>query len=479
MSDSQSSSVPSWSDVHQKLRAKAEAARGTVTITSNGKTVSTYPHTTSSDALAIAPVFDSAVNEYASETIVERWNWEADLLSGEPEYSAEPYIGNRSFWLSVADAATELDRVHAPMPSPSLVDAALHELAIERPEPADELRNAAASVLVTVFSEPSWEAMARRQLEFFRSIRGEDAGDNPFVLTVPTTCNADILALAHYWTQQIERIGARACDTYHRLVFSCWREVLYRVARDAKPAPVNDTYAHNNEFWSALLMLATQSDARLAPPTPWAFHVPQTCQPRRNAEAVDSGPTLDFPAAKTWDEAARMQREAFVKLRGEDKVTGRLIASVPRTTIADVRQLAAYWSAGLAKVGGRSFADISYRHVIDRWLAAVREVDRIPLTADPGSVYERNVDFWEALMTIAIQVAVTAEAPTRWQLAKEAAVNAAKELPNTLKTAVNDFISRVVARPLLYAGIGVGGLVVVLLLLRRPGKSESKPESTS
>jgi hypothetical protein len=168
-----------------------------------------------------------------------------------------------------------------------------------------------------------------------------------------------------------------------------------------------------------------------------------------------------------------MQRDALAKLRGEDQVTGRLIGRVPRTTVADVRQLAAYWSTGLAKVGEHSQADISYRHVIDRWKAAVAEVDRIPLTADPASVYAHNIDFWEALMTIAIQVAVTAEAPSRWQLVKEATKHAIADLPNTLKKAVQDFLGGVLGKHLIYVGVGLGGLVLAVYLLRRCGKSEN------
>ena len=54
---------------------------------------------------------------------------------------------------------------------------------------------------------------------------------------VPATCNADVLALADYWTDQLARVGAHASDTYHRLVYSCWREVLHRVMRYAKHGP--------------------------------------------------------------------------------------------------------------------------------------------------------------------------------------------------------------------------------------------------
>jgi len=77
-------------------------------------------------------------------------------------------------------------------------------------------------------------------------------------------------------------------------------------------------------------------------------------------------------------------------------------------------------------------------------------------------------------MTIAIQVAVTAEAPTRWTLVKETAKHAIAELPNTLKTAANDLASGVLAKPLLYVGVGLGGLALTILLLRRSAKTETK-----
>jgi hypothetical protein len=364
MSDSHSFSVQSWSDVYQMLFAKAEASRGTVTLTVSSTPSVTFPHTTCRDAFALASVFDIAVDDHASGPLVARWIWETELLAGEPEGSTETYVGNRSFWETLAAVAIELDRVRAPLPALPLIDDARRELETARPVAAQRTRNAAGTMLVTVLSEPSWKAMALRQLAFFCVLRGETEGDSPFVPAVPATCNADVLALADYWTDQLARAGQHASDTYYRLVYSCWREVLHRVMRYAKHAPTHDTYAYNAEFWSALLLLTTQSDACDTAPTPWAFHVPAPGHHRRNTAAVDTGATLEFPAAKTWDEAAQMQRDAFSKLRGEDTITGRLIARArarPSPTFASCGVLV----AGLAKVE-HSFADISCRHVIDR-----------------------------------------------------------------------------------------------------------------
>jgi hypothetical protein len=484
--------VYSWFDVYQMLRHKAEASRGTITLTSDGVPTVSFPRTTVRDAFAIALVFDSAVHDRASRATAMRWLREADLLTGEAEDSTHTYVGNRSLWETLAAVALELDHAHASLPPRSVLDDVLRTLEVSASASAP--RNATAPMFVTLLTEPSWKAMALRQFEFFCSLRGEMAGGNPLAPTIPATRNADVLALADYWTEQLTRVGDNASDTYHRMVYSCWREVLHRVRQHAEHAPAHDIYIHNNDFWTALLLLATQSDASDAPPAAWAFRVPASgfdddphhghqdphAQPR-NAAAIDTGSTLEFPAAKTWDEAAQIQRDAFSKLRGEDAITGRLIGRVPRTTVADVRQLAAYWSAGLAKLGEHSFADVSYHHVLDRWKTAVAAVAQIPAAADPASVYPHNTDFWEALITIAIQVAVTADAPTRWQLLKEATKQAMadlpqtlSDLPQTLKTAAQDLAAQVLARPLLYAGIGLGGIALAVLVLRRSGHRESR-----
>ena len=483
MSNSRQFFIFSWSDVYQQLRAKAEASRGMAGLYASTTPGATFPHTTSRDVFAIALVFDAAVNDHASRTLVARWIGESDLLAGEPEGSTETYVGNRSFWETLSAAAIELDRVHAPLPAMSLIDEAVRELEATRPI-AQQMHHTAETMLVTVLTEPSCQAMAVRQLEFFRMLRGPAVGENPSRPIVPATCNADVLVLADYWTDQLARVGANARDTYHRLVHSCWRDVLHRVMRHAKHAPALDIYVHNAEFWNALLLLTTQSDVRDASPEPWALQVPPCGHHhghRRNAPAVDIGAPLDVSAAKTADDAARMQRDTFSKLRGEDRVTGRFIARVPRTTVADVRQLAAYWSNALDKVGEHNFADISYKTRVQRWKDAVAEVERISPSTDPASVYEHNADFWEAVLTISIQVAVTARAPTRWTLVKETAAHAiAKlpdtltELPHTVKTAVNDFAGGVLAKPLLYVGAGLGGLALAILLLRRSVKRETK-----
>ncbi len=467
MSDSHPFAAQSWAEVYQLLRAKAEASRGTVTVAPHGAPGAAWPHTTSRDAFAVALVFDAAIDEHASGAMVARWIVESDLLAGEPDDGIERYVGNRSLWETLAAAVVELDRAHAPLPEPSVIEEAMRELETVHPSVPRERPKASGTMLVTVFAEPTWRAMALRQLEFFRALRGNAPHANPFELPAPATTNADVVALAVYWSDQLAHLGSSANDTHHRLVYSCWREVVHRVLRDVKTAPGREPCAHNREFWTSLLMLTTQSDACDAAPMPWAFHDPSS---HRNAAPVDTGATIEFPVAQA-DDAARMQRDELSRLRGEDVVTGRLITRVPRTTVNDVRQLAKRWSDLLAAVGEHSFADVSYKRPLERWKNAIAQVAALPQDVDPNSVYPHNTDFWEALSSISIQIATTAEAPTRWALLKQSVQKAAEDLPQRLKSFWDDIRNH----PLLSFGIGAGG-IAFLYLLTSPRRSNTEPQ---
>jgi hypothetical protein len=274
MTTSPSRTFHSWSEIYQALRAKAEASRGTVTVTTNDAPAATFPHTTSSDACEILIVFDTAVHEPARGARVDRWITESDLLAGEPDDSAERYVGNRSFWETIVIAAIELDRLHAPLPAQTSVDDAIEKLDEALGTPAQNVRNARSSPIVTAFCEPTWMAMATRQFEFFRTLRGEDATKLVFLPPVPATCNGDVLLLATYWSEQLTRAGGNASDTFHRLLFTNWRDAVQDVVRHTSQAPPHRVYPLNAPFWRALLFLAVRGDACDEGPTPWTFELP-------------------------------------------------------------------------------------------------------------------------------------------------------------------------------------------------------------
>lgn len=494
MSDLHSISLQSWPELYQALRTKAEASRGTVTLTDNGAPSATFPHTTTRDVYAIALVFDAAIEAHATRAIVARWFTESNLLGGESEDSTEPYIGNRSFWGTLAAVADELDRVHAPLPALSLIDNAVRTLDSVVPRETSQIRNTSNAQLdpklVMVFVEPSWKAMALRQFEFFRGLRGEVPGANPLVPMVPTTCNADVLALADYWSDQLARVGDRAVDTYHRLLYSCWHEALQCVRRDARHATPHELYARNSEFWTALLLLATQSDICEAPPTPWVCHLPDVGHHHRNVGPVEMGSSIDVSAAKTWEEAAQITRDAFSRLRGEDVIPGGIVAHIPRTTVEDVRQVAKFWGNAMAKLGERHRDVVGYKTAANRWNTISTAVARIPADANPQDVYAQNRDFWIWVMGLAIDLDVLREAPSTWTLIRQSIGHGVTTLPQTLAEVhqvvagvLGDVveggqraIGGILAKPALYLGAGIAGIALVALLLRnRQSHPESKP----
>jgi hypothetical protein len=477
------SSLRSWSDVVHALRAEAEAHRGAILLSPDTPDEITFPRTTGQDVLAISIVFSEPVRAHASRSVVQRWGAEIDLLTNESPWTlADTYVGNRSFWSTVAAVAIDLDRVHAALPGAEFWDMVMKQLGTER----GPLCNAAGPMLITLFTAPTWAEMVERQLQLFRVLRGEEQVDPAASPVVPCTCNADVLELARYWTEQLARIGSDPYQTHARLAFIGWPAVLHDVIRFAKLGDPRAIYFRNAEFWTALVLLS-QSDACDAVPAPWAFRVPPVhpTDQTRNAQPVDYGDRVEFPEAKTRDDAARMQRDYFSQLRGEDVLPGQaLVTRIPRTTHSDVRQMAAYWSHAMRKVGEHHQADISYRHVVDRWKAAVADVDRIPLSADPDAVYARNAEFWTALMTIAIQVAVTDEAPSKWTLIKQSTKHSLERLPDTLASVASrladtakNALAYALAKPLLYLGGGVAGVAVLYLLLRQRDRPQTVPAS--
>jgi hypothetical protein len=223
-----------------------------------------------------------------------------------------------------------------------------------------------------------------------------------------------------------------------------------------------------------------QQEARDPAPVPREAGVP-SCDPtgpegHRNATSANTGAS---PAAMTWSEVALMQLDVFQQLRGDDSVSGHLLSRAPRTTVADVRKVAAYWSS-LAKEADPSFEGKSTRAVFERWRSILSEVDRIPSDADPQAVYSHNLDFWEAVITIAIHIDIATESFAGWQMLLEATRKTIQDLPNvllrlpsTFLASAQGFLRATLAKPLLYAGVGVGGLVLVIYFLKSNRESGS------
>src|SRR5206468_143691 len=78
---------------------------------------------------------------------------------------------------------------------------------------------------------------------------GFSGGDRP----IPRTTNADVIALADYWTAQLARVKRVA---ERDAIESRWKMATADVDKLARTGKPDNQYAKNNEFWRTLQQTA-------------------------------------------------------------------------------------------------------------------------------------------------------------------------------------------------------------------------------
>lgn len=221
-----------------------------------------------------------------------------------------------------------------------------------------------------------------------------------------------------------------------------WRGIIADIQQEALPR-LCCVYRHNRSFWATLEACALHlDDLALCPPAQGAwvtlFALLRAGTPRNVGPSSD-GPFKHFDGVQTFDDLYNAQFIYLRDLRGFDRMkpdgdaTG-VERPIPRTTNADVRALADYWTEQLAGVKHVMGGD----HVVDTWNAVIAEVDQLAHHGDPSAVYLKNNAFWRALQQTAIHIAVADEAPSKWDLAKESLKDSAKRLPDTVRTVADE-----------------------------------------
>jgi hypothetical protein len=258
---------------------------------------------------------------------------------------------------------------------------------------------------------------------------------------------------------------------------------------------VTREYVHNRAFWSTLAAtmayLAT-IEAPFPAAATWRALLAEFANPGEHRNGPERDDKLHV-TAKTYDELWNAQKAALVKLRGADVretpagVMGGAMA-VPRTTNADVLQLATYWTDALTKLEIKRFlGGVVNAMGLDgekqRWQAALADVDRYAKTGTPGDIYPKNHEFWRASGTLSITVAAIDGEPAPFDLMVDSFKQAVKDLPGRIAGAagaVAHAIGNIAheAGAGLFSGFGtpllVGGgvLVGLFLLLRSRGHRE-------
>jgi hypothetical protein len=276
--------------------------------------------------------------------------------------------------------------------------------------------------------------------------------------------------------QQLGTIGASPTDGEHlkHLHFELWKDGTRGGAVDPQP------YL---EAWPR---------AAIADWTPNAATARRDDAARSIRGAKDDSPFAHFDE-KTYDDLWRAQRDFLAQKRGFDQPDpppgmGVRGLKIPRTTNADVLQLAAYWGNELAKAK----QVMGYQGAVEKWRSVMADVDRYAKTGKPDDVYPKNNELWHVLSDVSIQIAIGDEAPRKWDMAVDSLKYSVTHLPDTLSHAASKGVELVAgaahaaghvvneAGKGLFGGLGTplligGGLLGVYLLTRSGSRREDAP----
>ncbi|MCX5742971.1 MAG: hypothetical protein NT062_10795 [Proteobacteria bacterium] len=216
-----------------------------------------------------------------------------------------------------------------------------------------------------------------------------------------------------------------------------WRMVVDALEDFALRSP-DEPFAENQAFWRtlpAVFIYLHTINVPLPDPRIWDALAAQFRSPidLRNIGPSGDGPFVHFDGIKTYDDLYRAQYKYLRDKRGADETAPPpgypgVSFPIPRTTNADVLQLATYWSNARAKVKDvKNFTDET-----PKWKLIVADVDKLAKAAPPDLIYARNNEFWRRMKELAIQVAVSDEAPTKWDMVVESVKDSVKNLPENL-----------------------------------------------
>ena len=241
----------------------------------------------------------------------------------------------------------------------------------------------------------------------------------------PRTCGADVLAIAAV-IDPVIRAAPR--ETGGHGVERTWLRCLH--ALDAALREPTREFRHNRQFWSALASIAAYL-ASVDAPVPeevWPALLTEVTSPARAPrDSIIVDETLHL-TAYAYDELWQIQKRELAKLRGGDlrdpgpDARGGQMA-VPRTSNADVLQLATFWTDALAQAehkrraigpdGPQALHSAGLDGEIRRWRAVLADVDANASTGAPSATYAKNEAFWRSTASVSITVtAIDEAAPT-------------------------------------------------------------------
>jgi hypothetical protein len=248
----------------------------------------------------------------------------------------------------------------------------------------------------------------------------------------PRTTGADAIAIASLVDPVLSATPLRP-GGYG--ITRLWQTAVIEIESDAFPRPAAE-YAHNRTLWSALLAVAAHlhvMDAPVPDDAAWEALLAVLWSPvvgHRNASNA-SDPRTRTLTAPTFESMWGTLQAELAEVRGfdlrdvpEDELADPM--EVPRTTNADVVQLASYWSRALVRLQvqvmtGGVASPPDFEALQLEWQSVTADVDRLAARGKPGRVYVRNHDLWRAMRALATAFGDVDEPPAAYELVEPSA----------------------------------------------------------
>ena len=261
--------ISTWLDGYLELRHRAFADRGAIELPDG----TLWPRKTGEQVAAIAATLTPAIRANAAPKVVRRWRATlADIQRDALADLYETYVNNRAFWATLEAVAVYLDNL-ALRPPATRAWMALFSI-IETSEVA-EPRNVGPDgdgPFKHFDGIQTYDDLYNAEFKYLRDLRGADqmkpdAGMTGVERTIPRTTNADVVALADYWTKQLGDVKDIMGTDYVTKIWRAASADVDQLARHA--ADPNAVYAKNNSFWRALSSTAIHVAVADEAPSKW------------------------------------------------------------------------------------------------------------------------------------------------------------------------------------------------------------------
>lgn len=319
--------INTWLRVFFAFQTSAMESRGFVQL-DDATDPERWPCTNGYDVIAIGAVIDPYLRDprgFGGHALARRWRTVTEDIAHHALTAPEAvFAENLTFWRTLAAVCVHLHSEGAPLPPPHVLDAMLVLLG----DPT-ELRNVGPKgdgPFKHFDNVRTFDDLYIEQWKYLRDLRGFDElapepGMSGPKAKTPRTTNADVIALADYWSKQLADVK----EIFgHKGVVERWKAARADVDALARTGDPNAMYPKNNGFWRALKSTAIHVAVADEAPSKWDMAMDAV------KESVQALPErIKTGASKAADALGDATAEVA---HGAGKVVGGLFSGLGLTT---------------------------------------------------------------------------------------------------------------------------------------------------